>query len=225
MALSALISILFYRSYYGLLMFIPIHYVNLKRSRRKKTDKDREKFLKEYKEYLLCINNSLQAGHAIESAFSEAEEEVRMICGEDTVFCREIREMNRKVGLSVPIEKAFAEFAERYPLEEVRTFSEVFIFAKRLGGNYVENIRRTALKLEEKISLKQDILSMTAEKRLEMNVMSVMPLLILCYISVSSGEFLAPLYHNTTGIAVMTGCLIVYAVMIFIGQRIVRIEI
>jgi tight adherence protein B len=73
--------------------------------------------------------------------------------------------------------------------------------------------------------VRQEIATGLAEKRLELRVMTVMPLGILGYIRLSSPEFMNPLYHNVLGYGVMSACLAVYALCIYFGKRIVEIEI
>ena len=104
-------------------------------------------------------------------------------------------------------------------------FAFVFGFGKRLGGEYVKNIRRTIEKIEESIEVKQEIATSIAEKRMELKVMSVMPIAIIAYIKISSPDFINAMYHTPMGIAIMTACIAVYALALYIGQRIVDIAV
>lgn len=101
----------------------------------------------------------------------------------------------------------------------------IFCQAKRAGGDYGELIRSTAEKLEENLRTKQEIQTMTAQKRLELRIMSVMPVGILCYIRITSPDFISALYHNTSGVFIMSICLVVYGAMIALGDRLIRIEV
>ena len=89
----------------------------------------------------------------------------------------------------------------------------------------MDNLRSTARKLEEKVELKQEIAATFAEKRLELSVMSVMPMAIILYMKLGSPEFLAPMYHNLLGMLIMSGCIIAYLAAMILGKRIVDIEI
>ena len=224
-SLTALIAWLFYRSFYGLLVFPPVCFVVLKRRREGKKKKTGAEHRNQYRELLLSIGNSLSTGYSVENAFKEAEKELLLMYGEKAWILKELSGINRQVSLSVPVEKAFQVFAERNPSEEILSFSEVFTFAKRLGGDYTRYLKRTTEKIGEKIDLLQEIEVMTAEKRMELTVMSVMPLGIILYNTLLSSDFLTPLYHNPGGVVLMTGMLVFYAAMIWLGDKIVSIEV
>ncbi len=223
--LSALIAWLFYRSFYGLLLYPLIAFLchrYLGVQRKKKLEAEHKN---EYRELLQSVGNSLSTGYSVENAFKEAEKELYLMYGKDAWILKELVGINRQVSLSMPVEKAFQVFAQQNPMEEILSFSEVFIFAKRLGGDYTKYLKRTAEKIGEKIELSREIDVMTAEKRAELLVMSVMPLGIILYNTLLSSEFLEPLYHNVGGVVMMTVVLLFYGLMIALGERIVSIEV
>lgn len=206
-------------------LLVPVVLLNGKRFREKQRQEQEKRFIAEYKELLKNLISGLEAGYSVENAFAEAERQHQQLFMEESVLLPELHAINIATALRTPVEKAFEEFANRHPYEEVLSFAEIFSFGKRLGGNYVENLRTTARKLEEKVELKQEIAATFAEKRLELSVMSVMPLGIVVYMKLGSPEFLAPLYHNLLGVAVMSGCIAVYLLAMWLGKRIVDIEI
>ena len=121
----------------------------------------------EYKEFLLGLISSLESGYSVENAFLEAEQGIVRMFGANSVIAGELHRMNAKVELKAPVERAFLEFAASFPYEEAVNFANIFAFAKRLGGDYIRNIRRTAEKIEQKVELKQEITAAVAEKQME----------------------------------------------------------
>jgi len=81
------------------------------------------------------------------------------------------------------------------------------------------------LKIEENLAVKQEIETITTEKRLELKVMCVMPMGIIAYISLTSKGFIAPLYNNLTGVILMTVCLLIYGALIILGRKIINIRV
>jgi len=57
-------------------------------------------------------------------------------------------------------------------------------------------------------------------RRMEQNIMKIMPFGILIYVGISSPGYFDPLYGNLTGIAVMTVLLTIYLAAYHIGDRI-----
>lgn len=97
--------------------------------------------------------------------------------------------------------------------------------AKKSGGDSVQIIRKSITSLCTKIEVEQDIQVGLAAKRLEFQIMSVVPLGILLYMRLSFSEFMSALYGNVLGVSVMTGCLLVYTVAFIWGNKIVEIEV
>lgn len=78
-------------------------------------------------------------------------------------------------------------------------------------------------RIAEGIEVKREINTVIAAKRLEQNIMSLVPCGILLYMGMGMPEFLSPLYGNLTGVAVMSGCLGLYAGAYLLGQKIIRL--
>lgn len=223
--IAGTIAFLFYRSYWGMLSAIVIVPFWLHKYRFTKKSKLNAKKTVEFKELMQLVGASLQAGYSIEHAFKQSEKEMQNLFVEDYVIREGLHRLNGKIAINIPAEKAFAEFAEEIGMEEAMTLSDILGYAKRSGGDYAKHIKMASIKIEEKLSVQQEIDTLTAEKRLELNIMSVMPIGILAYISISSSEFVAPLYGNLTGVIVMTVCLLVYCCMLLLGEKIVHIEV
>lgn len=222
---SVIISVLFYKSALGLAWIVLVLPYMLYSYRISSKEKYYSKMRSEFKELMLLISGSIQAGYSVEKAFFSSEKELATLFGEKSVILPYLHIMNQSVKVNIPIEKAFATMAAEIKLEDARNLAEILSFAKRSGGDYGRYIRSTAIKIEDKISVQQEIETVTTEKRLEMNVMCAMPAGILAYVSVTSGDFIAPLYGNLQGILIMSGCIVLYGAMILIGKRVVRIDV
>ncbi|RRF96847.1 MAG: hypothetical protein DUD27_02810 [Lachnospiraceae bacterium] len=188
-----------------------------------------EKFSKqlelEYREMFISITGSLQTGYSIERAFLESTEPLRIIYGEKSVLLPHLVELNSKVRLRKPVEQAFEELSEKFDSEDLSDFAEIFRFGKRLGGDYIENIKSSTRRISERVEVKQEIRASIAQQQLELKVMMVMPLGILAYMKISAPEFLTPSYGNFIGIVVMTACLAVYVGCIALGRKIIDIRV
>lgn len=221
--LGVIVAWLFFDSIFGLIILPATIVFCNKLFFEKKVRNLRSKVDNEFKELLIALSDALQSGYSIENAFKDAQENLQLLYGDKCLLMNDIKKLNQKISMRVPAEKALLEFAIDNPTEETLGFAGVFSFARRLGGGYINNIRRTIEKMEEKIELKQDIRAQVAEKQMEFNVMSLMPVTILVYVKLSSGDFLQTLYKNPAGIVVMIICLLVYVFSIMLGRRIVDI--
>ena len=197
-----------------------IHFNRVERS-----EKRRSRMLTEFKEYMMLIVQSLQTGYSLERAVKQSEIELKRLYPNESVLMGYVHIMNQKINMNVQLEKAFMEFAVSTGLEEAISLAEIIAFAKRSGGDYGKNIRETAMKIEDNLAVKQDIETITTEKRLELKVMCVMPIGILAYITITSKGFIAPLYGNVLGAVIMSTCLVAYGFLIMLGKKIIDIKV
>lgn len=129
------------------------------------------------------------------------------------------------MSLNIPLEQLLYDFANRSGCEDVQSFCEVFVFAKRSGGDFIQIIHLTALRISEKNELLQAIRTEISGKRMEQKIMNLMPLFILLYVDISFGGYLDGMYHNAFGVTIMTACLAVYMLAYYLSEKIVAIQV
>ena len=223
--LFLLVLFLFFRSVY-ILLILPICVVFYHQYYKKELlRKYKERINSEFKDALAAIASSLRAGLSAENALSESYREMQVVYGADAPITRELQIMVNQITLGIPMENIFDEFAQRTKVDDIETFSSVFKIAKRTGGDMVEIIHRTAEDIAAKIDTKNEIQVLISSKKLEQNIMSLMPLLIILYIELTSGGMLAPLYGNLKGVVIMSICLISYVFAYFLSRKIMDIEV
>lgn len=222
--ITGLIAYLFYDSIYGIFLIIPIFFIVKKFLLENKKNKFKEQILKEYKEFLNGLSEWIAGGISVEGAFLKEEEELNLLFGKNSFLLPYIKTVNAKIKLNNSIENAFFEFAEKINIEEIREFAGIFVFVKRLGGDYSKNIRSAAEKIGRRVEIKEEIEVITTEKRLEMIIMSVIPLGIILFLKISAKDFISPLYHSIFGVFVMTISLLVYALSVYMAIKIIKVE-
>lgn len=225
LVLGGMIAFLFYNSWFGLLL-IPILYVILRRRAvRSGILRRQEEMAREFLDALRTISASLLAGFSMENAWKEAEKEIFSLYGEDSHMYRELGTMNHSVALNIPLEQLLEDFAMRSGNADIASFSEVFAFAKRSGGNFVTIIEGTTENMRAKYDTEREIQVLVASRKMEQNVMNVVPIFILAYLKVTSGGFLDVLYGNIAGVLFMTGCLAAYGGVVLLAEKILNIHV
>lgn len=225
LGMAGTVAWLFYRNIYvmagAVLLYRPVR--NNVRNRR--MEKRKGDMLFQFKEILQMISAALKAGASIEHGFAHAEEEFVKLYGTQAVMAQELIWLNHQVKLNVPLEELVEDLAERSGIEEISNFSQVFVFARRSGGDFMRIFRNTADKIREKAEVKREIETVMAAKRLEMNIMNLVPFGILLYVGITSPEFLEPLYGNPVGAGIMTFALGVYGCTCKIAEKIADIQV
>lgn len=225
LALFLLIARLFYQSWLPALAGIGIVPFLLRDQAKKRAKKRQQELCLQFKELILSFGNSLKAGYSIENAFLSAYQDICFLYEEQADLLRECRWIIGQMENSRNLEDLLYDFAQRSGVKDIQDFALVFRTAKRSGGNLSAMIQNTVRLIGEKIEVKEEISLLIAAKRAEQNVMNVVPIGIMLYISLTSKGYFDALYHNLTGIVIMTICLAVYFFSYHLSCRIIDIEI
>lgn len=223
--MSLLIAGLFYHSFWGILLALPLIPFFLYQCKEYGKVRQQRELSFGFKECIRLAAAAMRAGYSPENAFAEAEKELSHLLSEQDMMCRELREINRQVRLNIPLEKLLSEFAFRSGVEEIRIFAQVFAHAKRSGGDFIRILQETAQRISDKVEVLQEIQTVIAAKEMEQKIMNVIPLGILLMVSLGSPGFLDVLYQSAFGRCVMTLCLLIYGAAYLLSKRIVAIEV
>jgi len=217
-------AIIFFDSiWFGLIFVIPVpiykrQYENFLCNRR------REKLEKEFAEFLSVLSANLRVGYSFENSVREAYRELIMTLPEDNVICSELREMIRKNEFNIPIETAMYNLAERTDIREIKLFCDVVKTAKRTGGDIIEIINNSANIIEKNISTEREIRMIINGKKSEHLIMTFMPVFVIMYMRITSGEMIKVLYTTYIGRVVMFMVIVGNAAAYMWGRKITDIR-
>lgn len=224
-ALDLCVSYLFFYSWIAFVLLLPGVFIFLRQQREVCLKRQKREMLNQFMNGIQLMAASLQAGYSAENALKEASKELKKVCRADAAVVREFDWIVSQTEIGRNLEELFLDFARRSGIEDVLSFAEVFLTAKRSGGDLLLIIRNTTFCIRQKQETMQEIETTLSGKIMEQNIMSMIPLLILAYVKVTSPEFLEGMYGNGTGTAVMGICFGVYVAAYFWGKKIVQIEV
>lgn len=222
---AGVFAYIFYRSFAAFLIFLPISLIYPRIKRKELKQKRLEQLNVEFKEGILLLASFLSAGYSVENAFTASVKELILLYGREGMITGEFEHIESQIRINRSVEQAISEFAGRSGLDDVKNFAEVFAAAKRSGGDLVSVISHTAGVIRDKIQVKQEIMTMTASKQLEQKIMSLIPVLIVLYIDTTSPGFFTIMYESALGKILMSICLLVYLISLWLAQRIMKIEV
>lgn len=223
--LDGCISYLFFCSWIAFVLLLPGAVFFLREQRNSLQARRAREIKRQFLDGIQMLSASLQAGYSAENALHEALLELQKVYDADAVIVREFRLMDAQIEMSRNMEELLLDFGKRCAIDDIQSFAEVFLTAKRSGGDLLAVIRNTAACIRQKQETMQEIETCLSGKIMEQNIMSLVPIFILAYIRLSSPEFLSAMYGNITGIAVMSCCFAVYVAAYFWGRKIVRIGV
>ena len=220
--IAILFSYFFYRSFwvFPLMAVVGVGYIYLAilERRRKRLRQEREQF----KECILSVSASLRAGYAVSNAFMESRQDMVMLYGENSYVVKELRLLDQGLKNREPLEVLLEEWGIRAEIEEVREFADVLTIGKRGGGSIPEIIDATSEMISRRLVLEEELETLLANKRLEQQVMNIMPFGVVFYLEWSNPGYFDMLYEGYVGRIIMTGCLVAYMFSYWLSQRILQ---
>lgn len=189
--------------------------------------KKRKKLLNlQFKDMLYALSSSLTAGKSPESAFSDVLKDLKVLYPTTDVYIiKEVEYIIRKLNMNETVEAALDDLAKRTKIEDIQNFVEVFKTCKRTGGNLVAVTRNSSDVISEKIEIIEDINTTIAAKKFEHKILSVMPIVMIVILSLTTEDYMQPLFNTILGRLVMTVAIIIMAVGYFISQKIMDIKV
>lgn len=219
------VGYIFYRSILLSMLLTLFCFYYPKMTRAKKLEKRKQELKLQFKDALLSISSSLYTGKSLESSIKNAISDLEIQYEKDSYIILELEMIVRKLEANETVEKAFFELAERSHIDEIHGFAEVLEICKRTGGNLITAIKNSTDIISDKIEVINDIKGIISQKKLEQRILMVMPVLIICMLSVSAEEFMEPVFTEPMGRVAMTISIILFGAAYMISERITNIEV
>ena len=183
-------------------------------------------FNKQLPDTITLIANALRAGssflQAIEMVVREAQPPVTV------EFGRVVREVN--LGLAFDV--ALDNMVRRVRSDDLELMATAITIQHQVGGNLAEILDSIAFTIRERVRIKGEIRTLTAQQRMSGYVVAFLPIGLVGVLFVIAPKFMEPMFMNPPGIMdlpVGLILLIVAGIMMFIGfmiiQSIVKIEV
>lgn len=218
------LGFLFFRTFWGVVLLLPY---GIWQWRQRKEEKKKERLCQlrqDFKEMILSVAFSLQAGYTLEQAISIARKDLERINTAVSCMKEELFWMEKRMQMGEPIEGLMRNLARRSGVSEIESYAEVLAVARKQGGNMVQISKEAAEHISGSIQVQMEIEQVLAGKNLEKKIMLVMPYFILLYLSFTNGSYLQPLYESTFGRLWMFLCLVLIFLAKYWADRIIDIR-
>lgn len=217
-----MLSYFFYKSIWAVLPLSVVGVLFFRMEARRKAESAREELNSQFKECILSVAASLKAGYAVENAFVESRNDMKLLYGDKSLIYGELEHIRRGLVINITLEELLTDLAVRSGSDEIVQFAQVFAIAKKSGGKLPEVIQTTAEMIGRRIDARSEIQTLLSGRQMEQNIMKLMPFGILLYIGSSYPGYFDSFYHNWQGVAIMTVCLVVYLAAYLLGDRILQ---
>lgn len=225
MILAGTLAYLFYDSWIAFPALAPLRAIYLYQWREERCREKEIAFRVQFRDAMQLLSSALRTGYSVENAIRETEKELRPMYPQSCRIRDEFERMVHRLDMNMAAEQVLRDFARRVAYEDAQHFAEVFSTAKRTGGDSINILKSTIRIISDKIEVERQIQTMLASKKLEFQIMCVVPLGMILYMRLAFSEFLSVLYKNVPGAVVMTICLAVYIAAYRMGKKLIQIEV
>lgn len=223
--LITLFGYFFYRSILIIVLSMPLVIVLISFKKRELANRRRMSLQMQFKDVLVSVNSSIKAGYSLENAFCESYKDIVMFHGENSAISKEIKNIINGLNNGQNLTALIFDLGKRSKVNDIRDFAEVLSIGKQTGGNIGEILDSYIRVAEEKTSVLEEITTIISAKKYEQKIMNGIPFFIIFYIELTSKGFFDCLYQNIAGRIIMTICLAVYMLSIYLSSKITKIDI
>lgn len=168
---------------------------------------------------LTLISNGLRAGFSFPQSLNVAGREM------DSPISDEFLKVLRDNSLGKPMEEALENLSKRTDDEDLDMFVTALLIQRQVGGNLAEVLDTISNTIRERVKLRGEIRSLTAQGRLSAAIISLLPIVLSLAISVLNPGYLDILFTTLLGITLLVGAVVMQLIGIFMLVKLVNVEI
>ena len=183
-------------------------------------------FNKQLPDTITLVANALRAGSSFLQAIELVVRESRPPVS--TEFARVIREVN----LGLPFDQAMENMVRRMKSEDFELMATAINIQHSVGGNLAEILDSIAYTIRERVRIKGEIRTLTAQQRLSGYVVGLLPFGLAGFIFLAAPTFFDPMWDPKVSVVGLPAGIIILGagfLMMMIGftfiQKIVDIEV
>jgi len=218
---SLLLGLLFYALHRYVLIpvgivggfFLPRIYLGMRRSQRLKAFND------QLSDALNLIVNSLRAGYSTAQALEVISSEMPAPISEE--FGRVVLELQ----LGVPFDVAMANLLRRMPSEDMELIVTAMSVQREVGGNLAEVLDAISFTIRERVRIKGEIRTLTAQGRYTGYLITALPFVLATIIYLINPGFMGVLFTDPCGWLMIGISLVLIVIGYIVVSKIVNIEV
>jgi tight adherence protein B len=168
---------------------------------------------------LTLLSNALKAGYSFAQAVNTVAKSASPPIAEE--FARATREM----ALGISVDDALNHMVKRNMSEDFDLMVTAVQIHRVVGGNLAEILDTIAHTIRERVRIKGEIRTLTAQARASGWIITMLPIGLAVMLSVISPDYFNPMFSHTMGIVMLAiggfSMLVGFAII----QKIVKIEV
>ena len=194
--------------------------VNISSAKKRRLNR----LLSQFQSMLESLVVSLQSGSTDLAAFKHALADMELMYSEKADIVKEVATVIAKFDYGISIGEALMDIAERSKLEDIKLFANVYLSIQGKGDKTREIVMKTQKVLSDKITIQNEIKTISSGALMEINIMVVIPIVIVAMMGFMGGELMGGLF-TTGGRIATTFAICIFIGAYFMGKKIASIEV
>ncbi|MDW7650959.1 MAG: type II secretion system F family protein [Bacillota bacterium] len=176
------------------------------------------KFNDQLGDALMIMANSLRAGFSFLQTMDSLSNELPPPIS--TEFSRALKEMR----LGTPTEEALRNMTERIESDDLELIVTAVNIQRQVGGNLAQILDSIATTINERVRIKGEIKTLTAQGRISGAIVALLPVFLMVVISLINPPYAGLLFSHPIGYLLLGGAIISEIIGIVLIRRIVNVE-
>ena len=178
------------------------------------------RFANQLGDVLTLLSNGLKAGYSFPQAMGTIARSA------DAPISEEFARANREVQLGISTDDALGHMVARIRSEDLDLVVTAVQIQRVVGGNLAEILDNIAFTIRERVRIKGEVRTLTAQARASSYIITGLPVGLALLLQVIDPGYIAPLLSfKGPGPYVLIGCGIAIGFAFFLMQRIANIEV
>lgn len=192
---------------------IPDIFVTMRRKKRIK------QLSNQLPEALAILSNGLRAGFSFTQAMTVASNELESPIKDE--FAKIVRD--NSFGMS--IDEALQNFSKRTDDEDVDMLVTALVIQRKVGGNLAEILDTISATIRDRMRIRGEVETLTAQGRLSAMIISLLPFGIAGIIFIINPEYIMQLFSNTFGVVLVVSAIFMQLIGMYLIMNMANIEI
>jgi len=168
---------------------------------------------------LMVIASSMRAGHSFLQSLDSAAKEI------DQPAAGEFGRVLREIRLGRDTDDALEALVERVGSQDLEWAVTAIEVQRKIGGNLAEVLETVANTIRERDTLRRQMRVLSAESRISVVVLTVLPILIAIYLMIVNPDYLRTLTTTTAGKIISISALALMGIGYLWMKRIVKLDV